>query len=126
MLYSFRSFWQRARVRAVLPDPTGLWTCTRERLFYQRYLYRVPANANCESPFLEVACAVIRHVAFSELSYSAHKSAFIIVLNTYTYLDYLDAHVYVHALHHGHANALDRRRASERAVLAARRSSRGC
>ena len=76
MLNSFLSFWQRARVRAVFPDPTGLPNLERDEKFLNKISSHAPANSDSESSLLKISIGIIRHVTFRIFAYSKPNHKF--------------------------------------------------
>jgi hypothetical protein len=67
MLYSLRNAWQRAKVSAVFPEPTGLGT-TLGYIYPESNRYmNVPSNTNSKPSLLKVPLRIIRQIALREL-----------------------------------------------------------
>ena len=55
ILYSWRRRWQRARVRAVFPEPTGLWKSDQLQITEKREPVALPADTDGEAALLKVS-----------------------------------------------------------------------
>ena len=73
ILYSFLSFWHRARVKAVLPEPTGLNNGSARSSKLLRDM-SLPADTDSKSSLLKITRRVIRQVAIGKLSYCGADS----------------------------------------------------